>query len=51
LAAADRIVEVAHLDLPDTVILDGLLGVNVLDQWRTTIGFRRATLVLRPERG
>lgn len=49
-AAEPRNVEVALLDLPDRVTLDGLLGVNVLSRFRTTIEFRRATLVLRPER-
>jgi predicted aspartyl protease len=50
LGAADlRNVEVANLDLPSRVNLDGLLGVNVLDRFRVTFEFRRATLVLRPD--
>ena len=52
LGAADlRNVEVAILDLPASVNLDGLLGVNVLERFRVTIEFRRATLVLRSEPG
>jgi clan AA aspartic protease (TIGR02281 family) len=43
-----RGVEVALLDLPPGVNLDGLLGVNVLDRFRVTFDFRGATLVLRP---
>ena len=42
-------VEVALMDLPPGVAVDGLLGVNVLDQFRATFDFRHATLVLRPE--
>ena len=49
-AAEVRNVEVAILDLPANVNLDGLLGVNVLVRFRVTFEFRRATLVLRPER-
>lgn len=50
LGAADlRNVEVAILDLPGRVNLDGLLGVNVLDRFRVTFEFRRATLVMRPD--
>ena len=48
-AAHLRNVEVALVDLPASVNLDGLLGVNVLDRFRATFEFRRATLVLRPE--
>jgi clan AA aspartic protease (TIGR02281 family) len=44
-----RDVEVALLDLPPGVNLDGLLGVNVLDRFRVTFEFRSATLVLRPD--
>jgi clan AA aspartic protease (TIGR02281 family) len=44
-----RNVEVALLDLPAGVHVDGLLGVNVLDRFRATFEFRRATLVLRPD--
>jgi len=44
-----RDLEVGLLDLPAGVNLDGLLGVNVLDRFRVTFEFRRATLVLRPE--
>ena len=44
-----RDVEVALLDVPAGVNLDGLLGVNVLDRFRVTFEFRRATLVLRPD--
>jgi predicted aspartyl protease len=52
LGAADlRNVEVAILDLPASVNLDGLLGVNVLERFRVTFEFRRATLVLRPDPG
>ena len=46
-----RDVEVAILDLPANVNLGGVLGVNVLDRFRATFEFRRATLVLRPDRG
>jgi predicted aspartyl protease len=46
-----RNLEVALLDLPAGVSLDGLLGVNVLERFRVTIEFRSATLVLRPEQG
>jgi clan AA aspartic protease (TIGR02281 family) len=50
LGAADlRNVEIAILDLPEKVTLDGLLGVNVLERFRATFEFRRATLVLRPD--
>jgi clan AA aspartic protease (TIGR02281 family) len=45
-----RDVEVALVDLPASVNLDGLLGVNVLDRFRVTFEFRRSTLVLRSER-
>jgi clan AA aspartic protease (TIGR02281 family) len=45
-----REVEVALLELAPGLRLDGLLGVNVLDRFRTTFEFRSATLVLRPER-
>jgi len=48
-AAELRDVEVALLDLPASVKLDGLLGVNVLDRFRVTLEFRRSTLVLRPD--
>ncbi len=52
LGAADlRNVEVAILDLPGRVNLDGLLGVNVLHRFRVTFEFRRAILVLRPDAG
>jgi predicted aspartyl protease len=52
LGSADlRNVEVAILDLPVGANVDGLLGVNVLDRFRVTFEFRRATLVLRPDRG
>ena len=44
-----RDVEVALMDLPPGVAVDGLLGVNVLDHFRVTFDFRHATLVLRPE--
>jgi len=44
-----RDVEVALLDLPAGVHVDGLLGVNVLGRFRVTIEFRNATLVLRPD--
>ena len=44
-----RDVEVALMDLPPGVIVDGLLGVNVLDRFRVTFDFRHAALVLRPE--
>jgi len=44
-----RNIDVALLDLPAGVNLDGLLGVNVLDRFRVTFEFRRATLVLRPD--
>jgi clan AA aspartic protease (TIGR02281 family) len=44
-----RGVEVALMDLPVGVAVDGLLGVNVLDRFRATFDFRHATLVLRPE--
>ena len=50
-AAELRNVEVANLDLPDRVNIDGLLGVNVLERFRVTIEFRHATLVLRPDPG
>jgi predicted aspartyl protease len=46
-----RDVEVALLEAPAGVHVDGLLGVNVLDRFRATFEFRRATLVLRPESG
>ena len=46
-----RDLEVALLDLPAGVSLDGLLGVNVLDRFRVTFEFRSATLVLRPDSG
>jgi clan AA aspartic protease (TIGR02281 family) len=49
-AAELRNIEVALVDLPASVNIDGLLGVNVLDRFRVTFEFRRATLVLRPER-
>jgi predicted aspartyl protease len=42
-------VEIALIDLPAEVTVDGLLGVNVLDHFRVTFDFRHATLVLRPE--
>lgn len=42
-------VEIALMDLPPRVNLDGLLGVNVLDRFRATFDFRHATLTLRPE--
>jgi clan AA aspartic protease (TIGR02281 family) len=45
-----RHVEVALVDLPASINIDGLLGVNVLDRFRTTFEFRSATLVMRPER-
>ena len=44
-----RDVEVALMELAPSVNLDGLLGVNILDRFRTTLDFRHATLVLRPE--
>lgn len=44
-----RDVEVALMDLPPGVIVDGLLGVNVLDHVRATFDFRHAVLVLRAE--
>jgi predicted aspartyl protease len=44
-----RDVEVAILDLPPGMNVDGLLGVNVLDRFRATFEFRRSTLVLRRE--
>jgi clan AA aspartic protease (TIGR02281 family) len=44
-----RDVEVAIIDLPPGLQLDGLLGVNVLDRFRATFEFRRSTLVLRRE--
>jgi predicted aspartyl protease len=42
-------VEVAIVDLPPGLNIDGLLGVNVLDRFRATFEFRRSTLVLRRE--
>jgi len=48
-AAELRNVEVALVDLPASVNLDGLLGVNVLDRFRVTFEFHHATLVLRPD--
>ena len=48
-AAELRDVEVALLDLPAGLNLDGLLGVNVLDRFRVTFEFGRPTLVLRPD--
>lgn len=42
-----RDVEVALMDLPPGVTVDGLL--DVLDLFRVTFDFRHATLVLRPE--
>ena len=45
-----RGVEVALLDLPSGLRIDGLLGLNVLERFRVTFEFRRAALVLRPER-
>ena len=44
-----RDVEVAILELPPGMNIDGLLGVNVLDRFRATSEFRRSTLVLRRE--
>jgi clan AA aspartic protease (TIGR02281 family) len=44
-----RNIEVALLDLPAGIHVDDLLGVNVLDRFRATFEFRRATLVLRPD--
>jgi predicted aspartyl protease len=50
LGAADlHNVEIAILDMPGGVSIDGLLGVNVLDRFRVTFEFRSATLVLRPD--
>jgi clan AA aspartic protease (TIGR02281 family) len=46
-----RDVEVALLDAPAGVHVDGLLGVNVLDRFLATFEFRRSTLELRPESG
>ena len=48
-AAELRNVEVALLELPARVNLDGLLGVNVLERFRVTFEFRRSTIVLRHE--
>lgn len=42
-------IEIALMDLPSGVTIDGLLGVNVLDHFRATFDFRHAALVLRPE--
>jgi len=42
-------VEVALIDLPPGVAVDGPLGVNVLDRFRVTFDFRHAAMVLRPE--
>ncbi len=44
-----RNVEVAILDLPANLNVEGVLGINVLERFRVTFEFRRATLVLRPE--
>jgi clan AA aspartic protease (TIGR02281 family) len=44
-------VEVALLDLPVGVHVDGLLGINVLEHFRVTFDFRHAILVLRHESG
>jgi clan AA aspartic protease (TIGR02281 family) len=44
-----RDLEVALMELPPGVNLDGLLGVNALDRFRATFDFRHAALVLRPE--
>jgi clan AA aspartic protease (TIGR02281 family) len=43
-----RNVEIALLNLPASINVDGLLGVNVLDRFRVTFEFDRATVVLRP---
>jgi predicted aspartyl protease len=40
-------VEAVVLPLPAALRVDGLLGVNVLEQFRTTFEFAQTTLVLR----
>ena len=45
-----RNVEISILDMPPGLNVDGLLGMNVLGQFRVTLEFRRAVLVLRPDR-
>jgi hypothetical protein len=40
-------VEALVLPMPAELRVDGLLGVNVLEHFRTTFAFPQATLVLR----
>ncbi len=40
-------IEVLVLSLPTGLQVDGLLGVNFLEKFRTTVEFDRSTLVLR----
>jgi predicted aspartyl protease len=42
--------EAVVLELPHQLRLDGLLGMNVLKQFRMTIEIDTGTLVLRPTR-
>lgn len=44
-----RDIEIVLMRFPPGVHIDGLLGVNVLDRFRATFEFTKATLVLRPE--
>jgi len=41
--------EVVMLELPESLALDGLLGVNFLDRFRPTFDFQNHALVLRQQ--
>jgi hypothetical protein len=40
--------EVIVVAFPQGLHIDGLLGVNILERFRPTLGFDTGTLVLRP---
>ena len=42
-----RNIEVLVLSLPSELRVDGLLGINFLEKFRTTFEFEQATLILR----